>query len=109
MEYTTNAPKGAELLDRVKPGWAGKMNLETFNIRLPATCVAGQVFKGELSPDNPFASSYRVGIDKLCAASGFIGAWWEFPREFGFDASSPETLDALQEEWPHLIRERLTA
>lgn len=71
----TQVQYGCGLLDKFCPGWADKINLDTFNISLTDRCVLGQLY-----------GNYSKGLDKLMNESGFV-AVAEYPYEFGFEAT----------------------
>lgn len=70
MEYGDRVRAGAAYLDKVMPGWCGKINLDTLDISNDCTCVLGQLFEHymfavqELSLSNKQAAG--MGFFSLC-------------------------------------------
>jgi hypothetical protein len=98
-ELGARADRGAALLDKEKPGWADKINLETFDITECHYCVLGQVY------GNFFTSPLR---EKLIGPRPYDTAEVE---AHGFDLTAEEyqhdgNVESLGAAWVHLIRAR---
>ncbi len=83
--------KGAKHLDKMEPGWAERINLQTFEIFNCWKCILGQL-KGYYSP-------YSVGLESYSEAEKHGLNWMihegEGPR--------------LQQEWVAQIKKRRKA
>ena len=92
MEYTTNAPVGAALLNERLPGWRKLMNPGTFDIESYRDCVLGQIF-----------GDYDRG------KAAIYGDPYIVPHEDGFTSYRLNDREAarLQLEWLHIIKEGL--
>src|SRR5579859_4505816 len=100
MKYTTNAPKGAALLDERMPGWAAKVDLDTFQIMSTERCILAQVYDSDYwSGKNELFTEDELDVPTFDATYP--------PYAFGFDyysgGASPASLDA---EWRELVSER---
>lgn len=91
--YETNAPMGADLLDRVRPGWADKIDVETLDLSSCTRCVLGQMY-----------GDYDIGLRALWPVG--LGGLLGFAQRHGFVPYSPGRGAELQAEWTELIRER---
>lgn len=80
--------RGAELLDRQIPDWAGRIDTERLDLSDDCLCVLGQLHDG-----NEFAAPYRVGAYRL----GLDGAE---EVAHGFTAAQVGS----QEQWAELDR-----
>jgi hypothetical protein len=113
VEYKTNAPKGAELLDRIEPGWASKIDLDIFDIDNTDTCVLAQLYGH--TADVVVHSAYYTGQVLLISAAGLepdpddsMGVY-HLSVEYGFDWERSGDIPALQADWLRLITARQTA
>jgi hypothetical protein len=94
-EATEAVQRGADVLDRMLPGWAapGTLNLLILNLADPCACVLGQLFgqsKGYfVSRDNTLESSlygnalltgYEIGIERLISFLQEQGEYNSFPN-----------------------------
>ena len=59
----------AKILDRVKPGWANRINVNTLNMGSLDSCILDQIYGGQKS-DGFMRSGYSVGTEKL------LGEWY---------------------------------
>lgn len=97
VQYTTNAPAGAELLDEKCPGWASEISLDTLDIDSSQNCVLGQLY-----------GDFSRGAIALFSAAAYSGS-----QQSGFmcipdpSRSAPCNAAELNAEWRELIRERL--
>lgn len=100
MEYTTNAPKGAALLDERMPGWADRIDLATLGMASMGRCVLGQLYGG-----------YATGIETLFP-DHVLSISPDHPAHvYGFDLRDPSRAawQALTDAWTALVDERQTA
>lgn len=94
MEYITNAPAGAALLDRVNPGWRNDVSLDDFDIRSWDLCILGQVYGGYGEGLNALHGKGTPGRIAFSAAHGFL------------DHDTDEEFNSrLEAEWINIIRE----
>lgn len=93
MEYFTNAPAGAALLDEKRPGYADEIDLETFKIDNSRSCVLGQLY-----------GDYWRGKEELFRGVNDI----QQAHSYGFATLYLDDVTQLQAEWVSLIRERQT-
>ncbi len=57
-EWTAQAVhEAAEMLDRIKPQWAGLVNIDELEMMSPTKCILGQVF----APSFGSAAGYTIG------------------------------------------------
>lgn len=96
MEYTTNAPAGAALLEEKMPGWRTRINLETLDLSHPEQCVLGQLYGDFTTGQDMLFFTARTQAEwescyLLSAAHGFSVGWhsWRYPD--------------LQADWEHII------
>lgn len=88
--------KGAELLDTKCPGWADRIDLESFELSDPANCVLGQVYRTR-RVDACFRA-YADGVYKLEVK----------PFEYGFAVETFGEYESLQDDWQLAIQARKT-
>jgi hypothetical protein len=74
---------GAALLDRVVPGWASRVNVETLAMWDPSRCIIGQVVAN--------GDAYNSGAYSDFVESHILGHF--FTYELGFDADQPPLSD----------------
>lgn len=86
------ALRGALHLDEHHPGWAKKINLETFNLDDATKCVVGQV-----------SGYYDSHANRLFPGVG--GGYCKKAEDFGIMPNGRNT-NALQRSWKILIAER---
>ena len=94
-ELMTRVARGAELLDRRKPGWAAKINLDRLAMNSCDDCLLGQLY------GNYFDGKGRLRISLGC--------------DLGFDAGGiveqrkgkANEFDALAALWRRQVRSRL--
>lgn len=99
MDYKTNAPAGAAMLDMARPEWFHKISRDVLDMRGIRSCVMGQLYGGYTTGlVTMFGPEYRVD---LAVEYGFIREMTGEERD-----QSWETLTA---EWLSLIGERLEA
>ena len=93
------AEKGAALLDRVKPDWADKIDLDTFDLSSTIYCIIGQLYP-----------RYHEGLEALGLDHNDILIRVTNQEDYGFYAKSSDDdeWDELQQEWIDLINERKT-
>jgi hypothetical protein len=102
MDYTTCAPRGAQLLDGRNPQWPFRIRLDTLDMSDPENCIIGQLYDG---------MSYDHGLETL------LGIDPAQARTYGFDLphelrNGQEIVDGykrLNSEWTELIRTRREA
>lgn len=72
--------QGAAWLDVRYPGWAAKIDLDTFNIHLPCKCIGGQ---NGVDWDGDLSRGFRedTGISSSGLFSGMQDEWVERIRE----------------------------
>lgn len=92
---TPEVQAGAELLDRVHPGWFEKINVETLDLVECDRCVLGQLY-----------GHFRKGVEAVglpvTLYNMYVGA------EYGFNVYGPACdCDALTPDWIEAINERL--
>lgn len=94
-DFASRVRRGAELLDRVRPGWERELDLERLAVRDCHQCVLGQLF-GE----------YKDGLRMLGKWSSEL---WDSRVPFGFALRLGERpyFPALTDAWRALVRERL--
>jgi hypothetical protein len=65
--------RGAALLDRSEPGWSGKIDLETLDLKSHTSCVLGQLH-GE----------YSIGLSSLMISrhGGYFGFYVSEDNEY---------------------------
>lgn len=97
----TNAPKGAQLLDRFRPGWAERIDQERFDIHSVTKCALALEF-----------GDYAEGLRQLLVATRHDVNhdrplnWHQWSEAHGFvNNGHPPAL--LQSEWMELIAQRL--
>ena len=90
MTPADRVDRGAELLDRVRPGWADEVGLEDLDMVHCALCMLGQLF-----------GDFDRGDRAL-----FPGDTLQPSRDHGFFASTIVDYRALELEWRRVIAER---
>jgi hypothetical protein len=100
---------GAELLDRHRPGWADRINLERLRMGSTCNCILGQEFAAEGRREGE--SGYAVGTYELSPAVVADSV-------YGFDVDTIEVYDRdltlddayaiLDELWFAEVRARRT-
>lgn len=108
MEYTTNAPKGAALLDERYPGWRDRIDRKRFNVRSNRDCAAAQI-AGEgyywdglkkLFPNASLVPDFSGRTHALHADARVYG----FTIDVALDESDDDNMwEVLQAEWEYLI------
>jgi hypothetical protein len=94
--------RGAEMLDRLCCGWAGKIDLRVFDLSSCCRCVLGQIF-----------GNFPDGIESIGLANGLdldTIHKTETNADNGFDKYEFEdwdVMDHLTAAWRDAIRERL--
>ena len=83
-----NVERGMALLDRERPGWDGRLDLDSLNIASPYHCVLGQEFTGSF-------------VDSLLALG--VGPMTDGALAHGFVAEYP---DRITETWKTLVMQR---
>lgn len=100
---TARVRRGAEWLDRHRPGWPLKIDLIVLNLGDPECCVIGQIDGGYGSlglPGGPRVHGFESEWSAKHQHGPFDTAWWN-----GNDAE----YKALTTAWRDLIEDRLTA
>lgn len=96
--------KGAALLDRERPGWDQRIDLDRLNVRSECNCVFGQEFAQHPEADNPIP--FTTGAEELFGTE----ATADDLAEYGFEEYSDEPEDggyeALTAEWKRVILAR---
>ena len=77
--------RGAELLDRVHPGWREKIQIDTLDISSTRHCILGQLY-----------GSYSEGLNA-------VGRVWT-GRHWGFILLSPLFEPVLQQAWKEEVQ-----
>jgi hypothetical protein len=95
-----NVRRGAELLDRVQPGWADRIDLDRLDLGSDCECVLGQLYGG---PDDDEDPSYLVGRRTLGLTTTEAAAEYGFTVDYSGDPWSWAELDRL---WMAEIRAR---
>lgn len=111
--YDTRVRRGAEFLDEHRPGWASRIDLETFCLTDPCECVLGQVeddyYKGlaNLGLPSGIPSDFdgRFGIYKNDKAHD-LGFFENSLLENDCDPHRDRRWDDLHETWVAIIRQR---
>ena len=74
-DATARVAKGAKLLDEVRPGWAGRINLDTLQMSSVCNCVLGQqdgtFYRGMQTLLHYYESRPIKGAMELGAEYGF--------------------------------------
>ena len=105
--------RGAAFLDRVRPGWATKINPEYLNIQVCELCIIGQLFGADFTSMMPFVyrlaanlpENYAVNFWKLVSndeRTEILTLWstdvYRFAQAHGFfTLSTKGWLDAIKE------------
>lgn len=89
MTPAERVARGVELLDRVRPGWAGEIHQESLDMVDCCHCVLGQLF-----------GDFQYGEDEL------FGYQYGAAGDHGFYTSTHRDYSALQSEWCRVIAER---
>lgn len=112
---TSPARQGAAWLDEKHPGWAARIDLDTFNIEDSSNCVLGQVFEQDAGEAE---DGFDYGLGKYNLDSDGLGfsasPYYEGKRELAglavWPSGNPEDhatdWAALQAEWRGIIIER---
>lgn len=102
---------GAVWLDRVNPGWAESINLDTLDMEATSHCVLGQLYS--VPSTNPYDSLgfWRVMCGKV-PALGNECYDWGWMRRHGFAGHSGHGFDevelsALHQAWRDMVTARL--
>ena len=94
-EFYRAVQAGSQLLDKIEPSWASKINLSSLNLPTQCDCILGQIY-----------GSYGEGLKKVHLFSG---------GDHGFSSkiTNQETIESntkqyviLQEMWVHEILKR---
>lgn len=112
-ELDENAERGAQMLDKRRPGWHRKISLDELNMADGSCCVIGQNFNGSYAPavrglsagSSPHlaSSQYAWEIDH-----GFLPPVLNAPL-FPDPAFSVEEFAHLGKAWERQIQDRLIA
>lgn len=112
MNIPKRVARGVALLDENQPGWAQRVDLDDFDMKIASTCVIGQVFAGYDFSDH---SAYELGLEALMTQTSLNSD--DFAVRHGFDlviTSRATNLDldwwrqweTLQQEWVTAITDR---
>ena len=93
MKLPKNVERGAELLDREKPGWERKIDVETLDLSSCSECILGQAFRVNQHP------AYRRALDILGVESS----------RYGFTPWGRQAWSNLTAAWRELIESRRAA
>ncbi len=97
MEPITSVKQGAELLDRINPGWFLAINTEELDLGDCDKCVLGQLY-GEYTD-----GKVALGFSRL-----YICSNWPFVSNYWLDGelktTLPEWLDAIAERRERFLR-----
>ncbi len=102
--------RGAELLDKAKPGWAEEIDMGELELSCPGHCILGQLF-----------GDFCFGVDELCDAGlmedsfaspygfdlSFDKVWDQNDNSYDFGLCGKQLYDLLQVEWIKQINQRL--
>lgn len=100
--------RGVALLDKAKPGWFQKVNLEKFDLGNERTCVLGYVYR------NFFDGLYTLAADaaeaKVPNLRAARPAWSGRKRlseyYYGFNFRTSKSGEYLSQEWKRVISRR---
>lgn len=109
-EFEERVAKGAALLDDSQPGWADRIDLETFDILDPCGCTLGQLFSWYSAGCAYFGFSHDDEADRTQDAAHEFG-FFENAHE-GEETTSTERYErwrALDAAWMNLIHDRKAA
>lgn len=101
--------RGAELLDKVRPGWELQLDLGELDVNSCFRCVLGQVFAPlvlSLAQVGTQTNGYDLGIMMLCGDDGGADIA-EWARDHGFAARRFEGYKELTEGWRQFVKDRL--
>jgi hypothetical protein len=99
-EAQQRVARGAQVLDRLRPGWYREIRPERLEMRTSCHCIIGQLTNGnwtDLADMVPLL--YVEGAAEGHADGGFIK----------YDAKPMDVYSVLQQVWLDLIRQRLAA
>lgn len=102
MQYETNAPEGAALLDQECPGWAARIDLATLGIKKERRIRILEQLYGD----------YDAGLRALFAGTSLRS--YKLGYEYGFDVLALRGKPDLEQfrqlcaEWTALIGDRLS-
>lgn len=108
LEILANrATRGAQMLDRIEPGWQNKINLREFSISSTRRCVVAQVF-GVHDDDSAWLAFQEIDDDLSRATSDKLSDRTGVSADFGLVdwMEVPVQLDALNAAWRQLILAR---
>jgi hypothetical protein len=94
-DVPTRVARGVSLLDQHKPGWAGLIDLSSFDISCCDRCVLGQIY--HVRDEGVWGSGFGRGADELGIANN--------EGEYGFDNLYADPDTYLKDEFPALQRE----
>jgi hypothetical protein len=113
-DVSTRVARGVALLDEQKPGWAGLIDLSTFDITRCDRCVLGQLF--DEGNSDVYGSGYGLGAEVLLGIGSGYGLGAEklgiegSEAEHGFDSYldtgyyyQKDEFPELQQEWVRVI------
>ena len=102
------AKRGAELMDKLRPGWANRINVQILDMNSCSRCILGQLYK-----------DYFEGLKRTFGTEGFNPFSSHLEENYGFladyritggmSAKNTEYYELLAEAWKEEINKRLEA
>jgi len=91
---------GIALLDKKRPGWCEKIDLEILDLGSTFTCVLGQLYKEDFN-----ALSYRTQfLHGTPFGLGVSRLKLENASDYGFDSSAHNSYGRLETGWKRAIK-----
>src|SRR6266566_2604542 len=94
-EFYRAVQAGSQLLDKIEPGWASKINLSSLSLPTQCNCILGQIY-----------GSYGKGLEK-------VHLYYGSDHGFSTKITNQDTIESrakqyfiLQEMWVHEILKR---
>ncbi|HYT40812.1 MAG TPA: hypothetical protein VEP90_00570 [Methylomirabilota bacterium] len=94
-EFYRAVQAGSQLLDKIEPGWASKINLSSLSLPNQCNCILGQIY-----------GSYEIGLKKVHIISGCDHGFSSKITKQETIESNNEQYVILQEMWVHEILKR---
>jgi len=99
---------GVMLLDKVKPGWEQRINVETLNLESAMECVLGQLYGSYADGLSALWPRQQVGWQRLSWSS--YDEWDQMAEAHGFEAPLGDRCTrrcVLAQEWKrHVLRKQ---
>lgn len=102
----TRVTRGAEFLDRVKPGWERLVDLAALDLSDGCRCVLGHVFAGEAGVFNLFMAGGEYWWDGYSLGSTLLPDLMFPSALLGFNSDKSAEFPALDEAWISLLKSR---